>query len=96
MDTFSEFHHWIFEKPYSYMSELLWFYEKKSHSNAPRVFAKQSLLCAQVTLQKSLILCSPYDQDYWNKNIPKFSTTSKKVLKLQDIYRYNILSCSLI
>ena len=88
MNNFSEFHHWVFEKPYAFMADLTWVYEKQSFSGGARLFGKQSLLCAQVAKQPCLLLCSPEDHSYWSRNIPRVSPSKlKKGVELHQIYQ---------
>jgi hypothetical protein len=87
MNNFSEFHHWVFEKPYGFMCDLVWVYEKTSFTGGARLFAKQSLVCAQVAKQKTLLICNSFDELFWSKNIPKISPSKlKKGLQLDTVY----------
>jgi hypothetical protein len=87
MNNFSEFHHWVFEKPYSFMTDLLWVYDKNQFTGGARLFAKQSLLCTQIANQECLLLCSGNSHPYWKKNIPKISPSKlKKGLNLNQVY----------
>ena len=87
MNNFSEFHHWMFEKPYGFMTDMTWVYERSSFTAGARLFAKHSLLCAQVAKQQSLVICPESDYLLWTKNIPKISPSKlKKGVELNTVY----------
>jgi hypothetical protein len=89
MNKFLIFHSKVFMKQFSYDTEMIWFYEKTSHSfnnSFERLMAKQVLLMADSKQTKSLLICSEQDKVYWDSNIPKYTKKKSKKKDQQELY----------